>query len=196
MFVQEDSFLNTEEQLVVYNSLLGGHQYLEKTTNDLKLTNWIFLPQAIIGSSNKNYANNFQFVATAHEKTNHLGFSLILNKLKEYCKKENFGNIEIFRTKANITTRIEDNLVNQPHIDTEKKHYVFLYYVNDSDGDTTLYKQKYGDSLDVLEINKIISPKMGRAIIFDGHTYHSVNNPEKYDYRCVINVNFFTELIK
>lgn len=61
------------------------------------------------------------------------------------------------------------------HIDMKAKHLVVLYYVCDSDGDTAIGKTN-------------ITPKQGRAVIFDGYLYHTAYQP-KENIRCVININ-------
>ena len=66
---------------------------------------------------------------------------------------------------------------------------VILYYVNDSDGDTVIYKERYigTDKPQTLTELKRIEPKRGRVVVFDGLHYHSSSNPRKNSYRCVIN---------
>lgn len=79
------------------------------------------------------------------------------------------------------------------HIDTSKKHFVVLYYVTDSDGDTILTNIEY-DGNEVLTTHKAteeniiarVSPKKGRMLIFDGRFYHVASQPTK-SMRCVIN---------
>lgn len=85
-----------------------------------------------------------------------------------------------------------------PHVDKhdDKPYKVCLYYVNDTDGDTVLYKQTSKNSTpEEIKTGKLneerrISPKKGRAIIFDGEVYHRASRPTT-DLRCVINYNIF-----
>jgi hypothetical protein len=80
------------------------------------------------------------------------------------------------------------------HVDFKYPHIVFLYYVNDSDGDTLITKKKYDfshqtfDELDDSEIISRVTPKKGRVVVFDGLYYHSGGIP-KNNSRCVINFN-------
>jgi hypothetical protein len=83
-----------------------------------------------------------------------------------------------------------------PHIDYDIGHLVCLYYVNESDGDTFIFDKKLSDhhpdsDFTNVEFNVIqrISPKKGRAVIFDGTIYHASSIPTK-DVRCIINFNF------
>tara|TARA_B100001250_G_C19684468_1_gene737376 strand:+ start:491 stop:811 length:321 start_codon:yes stop_codon:yes gene_type:complete len=81
---------------------------------------------------------------------------------------------------------------NPPHFDpippdlssTNQKMIIFLYYVNESDGDTFFFK----DYLDV-NIEKRISPKKGRVVLFDGEHCHASSPPQQTKSRCVINAN-------
>jgi len=84
-----------------------------------------------------------------------------------------------------------------PHIDGHRpfEYKVAVYYVNDVDGDTVLFKQTNKNSTPEeikngkLDIDMTIPPKKGRLIIFDGDIYHSVGKP-KTDMRCILNYNF------
>ena len=91
----------------------------------------------------------------------------------------------------------KDKVYGIPHVDgrRKEKYYVVVYYVNDVDGDTVLFKQTLNNATpqDIidgkLDIAHTVSPKKGRAIIFDGDIYHSVGKP-KTDLRCIINFNY------
>lgn len=81
---------------------------------------------------------------------------------------------------------------NNPHIDMITKHLVCLYYVNDSQGPTILYREKY-PSTSVhdagkydFSIVKTVEPRKGRCLIFDGYNFHSSSSPTDVN-RCVIN---------
>jgi hypothetical protein len=65
-----------------------------------------------------------------------------------------------------------------PHTDLPFDHYVVLYYVNDSDGDTVFFHNG--------EIVKRVSPKRGRLIIFDGRIEHGGGIPT-IGPRCAVN---------
>ena len=92
---------------------------------------------------------------------------------------------------------ITDKLYGVPHVDGYRNvpYKVAVYYVNDVDGDTFLFKQTTKNTTPEqilngeLEIDQQISPKKGRLIVFDGDIYHAVGKP-KTDLRCIINYNF------
>ena len=78
-----------------------------------------------------------------------------------------------------------------PHIDIEQPHTVFLYYVNDADGDTILYNYRSKNIKDIpnyedIKIIKKVTPKQGRVLVFDGMTWHTAQQPTKGP-RCIIN---------
>ncbi len=105
-------------------------------------------------------------------------------------KNEDF---HVHRSKLNLITRDllpnpSKEYHNPPHVDPtfgDKRHDVsMLYYVNNSDGDTWFFKDKFG-----MEVERRISPKQGRVVIFDAHHYHASSPPKKSSARVVLNVN-------
>jgi hypothetical protein len=107
-------------------------------------------------------------------------------KLKEIYQARSFMHFPI----APELRKEFDNI----HIDIPFEHLVVLYYVNDTDGDTFIF-DKFADlhnlkspSINESESNiiKRVSPKKGRALLFDGRRYHSSSGPTK-DIRCIIN---------
>ena len=89
-----------------------------------------------------------------------------------------------------FTSRKIDSL----HIDMPIDHLVCLYYVADSDGDTIITSFR-SDEIDLSpeeftndNILQKITPKQGRAVLFDGRLYHTAEQP-KNNVRCIINLN-------
>lgn len=70
---------------------------------------------------------------------------------------------------------------NNPHVDGPYPHYVCLYYVNDSEGDTTFFGLSPNDP-----VSFKVTPKRGRIVVFDGATYHASTSP-KQGKRAIIN---------
>ena len=69
-------------------------------------------------------------------------------------------------------------------------HYTFLYYVNDSDGDTRFWSEKD----DVPNMHRAptfrYAPKKGTGVLFPSEAWHSSSNPISSEYRMVINYVF------
>lgn len=103
------------------------------------------------------------------------------------------------RIRLGLLTRDNIFRINGAHIDAQVPHTVALLYINDSDGDTILYRNRYdpGDETckpvytpDELSIYKTVSPKPNRLLVFDGFTYHSSSTPVKNQLRYAVNFNF------
>ena len=124
-------------------------------------------------------------------------YNLIYPMLYFVEEKFNIDIKKVLRSKANLLMQRsgytkEDHSF--PHVDQLIPHMVLLYYVNDSDGDTVFFDKKY-DGTKVtseveLEVAHRVSPKKGRAILFDGLLYHASSNPIDSDKRVVLNFNF------
>lgn len=87
------------------------------------------------------------------------------------------------------------NKVDSLHVDTNLKHLVVLYYVCDSDGDTIIVDHEYVAGEIELGLNasdyptlQKVTPKQGRAVLFDGKYYHTAEQPTT-GMRCVLNFN-------
>jgi hypothetical protein len=96
--------------------------------------------------------------------------------------------VHVDRIKANLQTRtLASGKYNTPHVDNKsKQHYVAIYYVNDADGRTYIFR----DAERPLKVLKEVKSKAGRVAIFDGRYLHAGSHPRRSDYRMVINFNF------
>jgi len=79
-------------------------------------------------------------------------------------------------------------------IDPHRSHLVVLYYVMDADGDTIIcdhqnhsYQQRDLEAKDFPVIARV-TPRQGRAVLFDGSYYHTAEQPRN-GMRCIINLN-------
>ena len=108
------------------------------------------------------------------------------------------SKIDCVRIKANLNFPLNYqknlNSVHQSvHIDAPENHKSFLYYVNDSDGDTVIFNEKTMDPVlngEELSVKKRIKSKRGRFVMFNQDYLHAGMPPTKSDYRVVINFNF------
>jgi len=110
--------------------------------------------------------------------------------------KEMVGPFNLVRTR--LAMNLSDGVggVHEQHVDNPTPHTVLLYYINDSDGDTILYKERAdpltyvgGTYPDSFTIDVRVTPKKGRAVIFDGLQFHSVSTPKEHLKRQIININ-------
>lgn len=124
--------------------------------------------------------------------TNHLVTSVLYNAVDAANVKLN----DITLIRGFMSSPINNQEIDRPHVDRPGMHLVCIYYVNNSDGDTIIFDKMNDDS----DINQYlnpneqkvltkISPKKGRCLIFDGRHYHA-STPPSNDVRTVINFNF------
>ena len=111
---------------------------------------------------------------------------LIVSLLESACNKIDKQSVNVIQGRSFLQLPInyKGEREDSPHIDTSDDHFVMLYYVCDSDGDTIIYnEQKKSDSYTV---QKRITPKQGRVVLFDGSYYHTAEQPTD-NIRCVVN---------
>ena len=102
------------------------------------------------------------------------------------------GSITLFRAKVNLTSPCppyNSYEPHTPHVDlgyddgTKIDHMVCIYYINESDGPTMFFDKDWNEE-------DIVYPKKGRAIIFDGNTFHAGSSPVQSPFRMVMNIDF------
>lgn len=193
MFIYDDNFLSLEQILELSQSVTKDNKdiiwHALKGTTDIKQ-----YPE--IKNSNMTVSEDGQTVHAASFNETRLSeiHDLGSNILHIFAKKHGIEIKEILRIKANILSKTEkQDHIHPPHVDMTIPHLVLLYYVNDSDGDTVMFDQKYcAEETPTLTVNKTIAPKAGAAILFDGLTYHSSSSPKNTEERIVLNINFLT----
>ena len=139
---------------------------------------------------NKHFFDSYQFTHIFYNmgEKNSSYFDKIIKILED--TKINWKSIE--RIKANFTTNLTNRKPGDivvPHQDIKpnsdyyknKKAISVIYYVHDTDGDTVFYDKE------CKKIIKKITPKKGRAVIFDSLIFHSFMRPIKSEKRVVIN---------
>jgi len=130
----------------------------------------------------------------------------IIERVNKEINNLNLNIKEIYRTRTNLETIKPIKYEHTPHVDDTRRHIASILYLNDNDGDTIFYKQKYDSSKsrcwgeymnyikhnEGFEIEQTITPKENKVILFDGSTYHSSFTPTKYHTRCIVNFTFST----
>jgi hypothetical protein len=131
------------------------------------------------------FVHSFIYVKNNKLIENSIHKDIALNILQKFCIKTNLKNVFLLRSKANLITESKKYTKNSygiPHIDFDINHYVLIYYVNDSDGDTVLFDENK-------KIYKKISPKKNSVLLFRGNILHAGGHPVESSTRCVINFN-------
>lgn len=127
-------------------------------------------------------------------------FELPLKIFRSAMTKHNI-NASLLRIKANLCPRVDNSLINfhqTPHIDSETSHWVMIYYVHDTDGDTFIFDGKAESESDMYKINSLkilqrVCPKQGRCLIFKGNRLHAGSHPQLNHLRIVLNYNFIIQ---
>lgn len=109
------------------------------------------------------------------------------------CDKLGYDLTEILTCRSFLQIPDKGNVdPNHPHVDLDFDHLVFLYYVNDNEAPTNIFKQRSEDVKlhDVISTNfdlvSQVLPKKGRCVMFNGRHYHSSSSPNE-NLRCIIN---------
>lgn len=135
----------------------------------------------------KESSSQFTHTLYREDKIESNAFNLIKPMIYFIEDKTNTSLKKIQRIKINLRTKtINDNYELNIHKDMNEDNYKsFLYYVNDSDGDTLFFDDN----------NKIIdsiTPKENLGIFFNSNIKHTSQAPINNDYRVVINFIFET----
>ena len=112
---------------------------------------------------------------------------LFIDLIKKSCSKLKIKEVNTLQGRSflQLPTNIKREDVDSPHTDMSHRHFVMLYYVCDSDGDTIIYNEKV-ISEKGLTVQKKITPKQGRVVLFDGAYYHTAQQPN-HKLRCIVN---------
>ena len=171
-----DNLVSKKTQDYIENALLDGDKFP-----------WFFNDLSVNKEEvdyNIPYYDYMQFTHSfvLNYQDNSSAKDTILDKLLKEVKIDN----QIIRAKANlkpIAPMGDLDKHNKPHYDQEEGHFVALYYVNESDGDTWLFN-------DDKTILARIKPRKGRLLIFDGNILHAASHPYYAKKRLVINMDF------
>lgn len=182
MFVYDNDFLLAED--------------IQRLDNLIKDNNnqWIYSPLTIpenhqnmvqtVSKGNWGDMEYFIFSPPANSPAN----NEIIYMINKFANKHNIEYKSIDRIMVNFTPG-HSKRIGMPHVDNKTPHLVFLYYLEDSDGETVVYNEKYnGIKQENVTIMKKIMPKKGSAFIMDGLHFHSITPPIS-GLRKVINAN-------
>jgi hypothetical protein len=176
---------------------LFSEEYMKKIEESCIEGSWKYSNNITYGENYDDIRNGFSMIVEDNTSQYFLYQYLIFKS----CEKINFKVKKSIRIRKRLTYSNKEkyNIPYQPHVDFDDEHLVLLYYVNDSDGDTFVYKEKYSkknklnsDNVNIenLSLLKKIEFKRGRVVIFNGRNFHasslSSSNP-----RIVLNINLY-----
>jgi hypothetical protein len=123
----------------------------------------------------------------------------IMRALEE---KEGIVCTRMLRAKCNLVPQDISYGADQyhpPHVDCKDvtdNTFTLIYYVNNSDGDTYVFNEQYGDEFDDLTIAHRQTPTEGCALLFKSINYHASSSPINTKSRVVINIVFESDETK
>lgn len=190
--IVDDNFLTEEEVQIVQKLMLKSEEFPWFLNPNLLDQDEAF--EGVYKFNNLKTAGGFQFnhgfYMSGIEQSKYM--DMVYHIFTKFITKHGVQSRAILRAKANLTTQDINNVHVAPHVDHFFDHSVFLYYVNDSDGDTIIYNEKWQEPREQVTLTEKtrVSPKAGRAILFDGRTYHTPLVPVNSPFRAVINLTF------
>ena len=145
------------------------------TSNDF---DWHYSPFTITDSK----VNRSQFSHILyHPESGYSDYYSLIHNIFSHEIPE-FKTHRLNRIKSNLNVAHSNRRILPPHRDLGGKDgIIYIYYVNDSDGPTTLH-----DGWKRIKIE----PKKGKLIRFPATTWHTGNVPRKHDTRIIINFVF------
>ena len=180
--------------------------YIKTQIFDYKFP-WYYCDTSNQISTESIYGNSFSHLILEHNKVNSLIAADCRAALYTLTDKMGLTVDYITRIRVGLLEPKPEGLyVNVPHIDEEFEHFVGLLYLNDSDGETILYNEKYdrqsglteSEYYDIILDKKVTVKeksecKENRFICFDGFTYHSSTCPTNVNRRIAVNFNFIVK---
>lgn len=191
-----DDFIPIEEQENLMEVMIHSRQFP-----------WYFSPASSFDPLVSLNEKKYSFPTNFHIFTNNGGVNspyadYVLGIGDRAVKAAGFEVDSVIQTRSYLQFPLSEiyrseGLVDSLHCDWDGEHLVVIYYLNDTDGDTIVTDRKWLDEEGVrkdlkLEEERIIgrvTPKKGRALVFDGKYYHTAIPPTT-DIRCIINYNF------
>ena len=178
-----DDIINLSYQLQIEDILLGERLF---NNDDFP---WYFIPDITYndGLANQGRCGFAHYFADEDDGIISEFHPLFLKLIHNSCKKINLKKIDVIQARSflQLPSNIPHEEVDDPHIDLiDTDHFVMLYYVCDSDGDTIIYNET--EKSESYTIKKKIKPKRGRVVLFDGKLYHTAEQPNNHK-RCIVN---------
>lgn len=186
-----DDVISTEEQKII-------NDYVNRSNIE-----WVSMKNITGEYGGKKETRDFPAKVHPKPKCKDEEINRIIDSIElNVAKKLNLEFIKNYRWKINWTSPIgEYEPMDLLHYDDATEHIAMVYYINDSTGDTYIYDNINGNSVETGYKNfkssdyksytllTKVSPKMGRCVVFDGKLAHHGSYPTNGD-RFIVNFNF------
>jgi hypothetical protein len=160
--------------------------FMQDTTSENGVDN----NSAVDGTNTPGFGNLIYY--HKHEENPHLEFFKPLIDAVE--KATNFKIDRLLRVRAGFLLNTKYIMHHQPykhntpHRDYEQEHFTVVYYANEADGETVIFREvekaeKY------YPLHKSL-PEKGKIVLFNGLHYHASTCPKIFTKRIAITINF------
>jgi len=192
-----DNFLDTDDFDKLSEFVLGEKFpwfFIENVSIDPR-------DQELINDPNAQETSGFNHTAFDRvwnvESFSYQNLLPFLNKIQ---KDFGFSRQHLIRARLSMKFQ-KDNFhsenYNLPHVDYFHPHESFIFYLNDTDGDTRIFDQwhTYSESQPPtipkgFNTQARITPKANRLVWINGLQYHTASNPIQCHKRVILNLNF------
>ena len=153
---------------------------------------WYLTPDVTVSRANNSQKRPAFFHGFVREDKGSVGIvdsifhDLFTPLILNVCNKLNKKEVDVIQGRSffQLPLNFKGEREDTPHVDILDDHFVMLYYVCDSDGDTVIYNEQVKS--DSYTIQRKITPKQGRVVLFDGSYYHTGEQPLN-NIRCIVN---------
>ena len=99
---------------------------------------WFFIEDITNSDGSKQKRSAFTHLLVKERNQNSEYHNLFIKMIQYCCFQIGITNVNVLegRSFLQLPLNLKDRMVDTPHIDSIEKHFVMLYYVCDSDGDT------------------------------------------------------------
>jgi len=184
------------KKIIVIDNIVGELEQLRIKKHLFEDTNWMFIEDVSLKDNLHQRRPGLKQIFNVKNLNDSI-YNIVLNVRKKLKMKPLYAKDDILEARSFLQLPLNKDYIGEgvdtPHLDRTEPHLVFLYYVNDSDGDTIIYNYKSKSPNDIpffedVKEQKRVKPKQGRVVIFDGLYWHTAEQPTK-DIRCIINFN-------
>ena len=176
----------------IFDELIDSdYQKLIKETLFSNTYPWFFIEDITNSDGSEQKRSAFTHLLVKERNQNSEYHNLFVKMIQYCCAQIGKTNVDVLagRSFLQLPLNLKDHMVDTAHIDSIKKHFVMLYYVCDSDGDTIIYNEREKDRPDgIYTIKERVTPKQGRVVLFDGWLMHTAEQPIN-NVRCIVNYN-------
>jgi len=189
-----DNLFAKEHQDLIETSALRIPWFFQDNTCDFSyISNY---PKQIDGVKETPFFVNMLYDDFQSQSEYFKYFAPIVGALERHMKRPYMKRL--FRMKANMYLKqpdYPDFHFHTPHVDVydEKTDTIgdgeiFLYYVDDSDGPTYMFNERF--PTDNVTKSGFVAPEKGKGVLFDLQTLHASSPPRFHERRMTLNFVF------